>query len=168
MSDHKERRSRSVWREHGTAFLDWLDVDRIVLSGVDALARSLEELLSRRLDSLDAQRDFVAALEPATSRCDDPASYEMPRFVEAYAYLHLLERYRRFWDVYQHIARAFAMPLRSWAVDVLDVGTGPAPSLYALSDFYAALRTIGEVSGVSEFAACVTPPDWRVVELSER
>jgi hypothetical protein len=63
--------------------------------------------------------------------------------VEAYAYLHLLERYRRFWTVLMRLMEVGRLPLARTEVRLLDVGAGPAPVTYATIDFYQALHAYG-------------------------
>jgi hypothetical protein len=73
------------------------------------------------------------------SRCDDPTIYDRPFVADAYAYVHLLDRYCRFWQALAELVNARVLPMRQKGVDVLDVGTGLAPALYAVWDFYSAL-----------------------------
>jgi hypothetical protein len=83
--------------------------------------------------------------------CNDKRTYEAPLAAEAYSYLHLLERYRRTWDVLIHLVELGRLPLGA-GVAVLDVGTGPAPALYAISDFYMLLRQFGDEQSIPELS----------------
>jgi hypothetical protein len=58
--------------------------------------------------------------------------------------MHLLERYRRTWRVLVELTRTRDLPLARYGVRTLDVGTGPAPVLYAVNDFYGALTRFAE------------------------
>jgi hypothetical protein len=50
-------------------------------------------------------------------------------------------------------------------IDVLDVGTGPAPALYAVNDFYEELRAFGIKTSECRHMA-VPPPRLRSIESS--
>jgi ribosomal protein RSM22 (predicted rRNA methylase) len=52
--------------------------------------------------------------------------------VEAYAYVHLLERYRRTWSALKYMCKVAALLLGTRGIRVLDVGSGPGPSVYAV------------------------------------
>jgi hypothetical protein len=53
------------------------------------------------------------------------------------------------------LAKQGILPMRDSGVEVLDVGTGPAPTLFAVEDFYQALR---EYSSVVDAPVLATPP----------
>jgi len=77
-------------------------------------------------------------LESVLKNCDE-ISYEEAGTAEAYALLHFLDRYHRFQLVFENLDSLGLMPAKKkeYPVDVLDVGTGPGPSMYALSDFFS-------------------------------
>lgn len=66
----------------------------------------------------------------------DQISYDEPGTAEAYALLHFLDRYHRFQMVFELLHKNGLMPINNRRLDILDVGTGPGPSMFALSDFY--------------------------------
>lgn len=66
----------------------------------------------------------------------DTITYNEPGTGNAYALLHFLDRYHRFQLTFDLLARHRLMPLKQREIDVLDIGTGPGPSMFALSDFY--------------------------------
>jgi hypothetical protein len=76
----------------------------------------------------------------------------MPGASAAYAWLHLLDRYARTWSALETLVTACCLPLAKGGVRVLDVGTGPGPSAFAVHDFYAAM---------TEFAAQTGNLQWR-------
>jgi hypothetical protein len=98
-------------------------------------------------------------------RCDENI-YGLPFAAEAYAFVHLVDRYRRFWDVLEALLRVGALPVRETALDVLDVGTGPAPALYAVNDFFEEMRTFA--TGTADCQRLHTvPPRLRSIEDSK-
>jgi hypothetical protein len=66
----------------------------------------------------------------------DTITYEEPGTAEAYGLLHFLDRYHRFQVTYSHLNRNGLMLTKPSGIDVLDVGTGPGPSIFAVSDFF--------------------------------
>lgn len=153
---------KKVVREYGPAFVEWVDANGVGFRLFDKLASDLERYL---LDVLHActhsevgeqqcYEEFVAAI-PKVFACCDEDIYNQPLVAEAYAYVHLLERYRRFWSVLVELTKRGILPMRDSGVEVLDVGTGPAPTLFAVEDYYQALR---EYSNVVAAPVLDTPP----------
>ena len=71
----------------------------------------------------------------------------MPGAARAYAWLHLLDRYVRTWLALQWLLERSILPMGREGVRVLDVGTGPGPSAFAVHDFFAAMVKYAEGSG---------------------
>lgn len=141
---------RPTWKklllEHAPAFLKWLKSNRIQQTSFSKLAKDLETYLFKfslhknfYYTKREACEIFTSNLPVVLSNCDEDI-YDDPFVADAYAYVHLLDRYRRFWDVLTALTVAGVLPMKDDGIDVLDVGTGPAPALYAVTDFYRALR----------------------------
>jgi hypothetical protein len=62
------------------------------------MASDLESFLLGLLDEPTTANDFMTAIPDALGKCNDDI-YDLPLRPEAYAYIHLLERYRRTWWV---------------------------------------------------------------------
>jgi len=138
---------------------------------VSGLADAVREYVCRSMSLPDgrgldpaAARLFLASLPPVLARCDEDI-YDAPLAAEAYAFVHLVDRYRRFWDVLQSLLIAGALPVRAAPLDVLDIGTGPAPALYAVNDFLEELRTFASQTDGCE-ALCTPVPRLRSIESS--
>ena len=113
----------------------------------------------------NASRQFVDRLPDVLGRCDEDI-YDAPFAAEAYAFVHLVDRYRRFWDVLEELARAGNLPVRDSPLDVLDIGTGPASALYAVNDFFEELRAYsGRTRDCQRLKT--PPPRLRSIEASE-
>lgn len=82
----------------------------------------------------------VARSLPEALRNCDALSFSQKSEAVAYAGLHLLDRYGRVMQVLEHLMRIGRLPLRKVGLKVLEVGSGPAPALYATQDFYSMLR----------------------------
>jgi hypothetical protein len=146
--------ARPSWRRYlkscGPAFLSQgSSLTEIRLRRVSDLADAVRDYVFRSLTSYEtgefdrgAVQSFLARLPDVLGRCDENI-YDLPLTAEAYAFVHLIDRYRRFWDVLSALLRFGELVLRDIAIDVLDVGTGPAPALYAVNDFYEEMREFG-------------------------
>lgn len=66
----------------------------------------------------------------------DSITYDELGTAEAYAILHFMDRYHRFQLIFDELHRQGLMPQKNRLINILDVGTGPGPSMFALSDFY--------------------------------
>jgi SAM-dependent methyltransferase len=111
-----------------------------------------------------AARQFFDRLPDVLRRCDEDI-YDAPFAAEAYAFVHLVDRYRRFWSVLEELLRARELPVRDTTLDVLDVGTGPAPALYAVNDFFEELRDFaGRATDCERLHT--PPPRLRSIEAS--
>lgn len=86
--------------------------------------------------------DMASQLLNVLENCD-AITYEEAGTAEAYALLHFLDRFHRFQLTFHRLHTLGLMPVKSRNIDVLDVGTGPGPSMFALSDFYVAAKGTG-------------------------
>ena len=87
-------------------------------------------------------REMASQLLNVLINCDG-ITYNEPGTGNAYALLHFLDRYHRFQLTFDLLAHHGLMPLKrdrlmakQRDIHVLDIGTGPGPSMFALSDFY--------------------------------
>jgi hypothetical protein len=92
-------------------------------------------------------------------------TFEKPLSAEAYAYVHLLERYRRMWTVLRYMCKAGVLPLGVHRLRVLDIGAGPGPSLFAIEDFYGALSHYARLADVPELQ--IPSPRLSFIERSQ-
>lgn len=160
-------RRRSGWRrllrKHGSAFLAWLEAEAVFDNAFNVLAADLESFILQTLTDKPIAETFMEAIPDVLSKCNDDI-YDLPLRPEAYAYMHLLERYRRTWRVLAELTRTGDLPLARYGVRTLDVGTGPAPVLYAVNDFYRALARFAEASRIEPLKLPL--PELRAVEGS--
>ena len=116
-------------------------------------------------ESREAALEFWNRIPEVRACCDDPETFEKPFAAEAYAFVHLLERYRRMWSVLRYLCSTGALPLAVRGVNVLDVGSGPGPSMLAVQEFYEALHEYASFAGVRELL--VPSPRLNFVERSQ-
>jgi ribosomal protein RSM22 (predicted rRNA methylase) len=81
---------------------------------------------------------LASKLTAVLTSCDD-LKFDDPVEALAYSGLHLVDRYGRVGQVLDYLIRIGRLPLRIEGARVLEIGAGPAPALYAIRDFYAAL-----------------------------
>jgi len=161
---------RQLLRVHGPAFFTWLQESEWERNALKRLAMQLSDFL---IDSIECMRSevskaplyFWSRIPDVRSACSDAGTFEKPLAVEAYAYVHLLERYRRTFSALKHLTKVAVLPLGSQGVRVLDVGTGPAPALYAVDDFYRALNKFAELSNIP--ALRLPRPELNCIERSK-
>lgn len=135
--------------EWSEAFLNWTDENDLWFARFSDLADLTEAfLLETVLRDRESAEQVAERLWDVLQRCDE-MTYEEPGAVGAYAALHLLDRYHRFQIISRALIEASLLPVvYSRGIDVLDVGTGPGPALYALSDTYSMLRRFGTEQGI--------------------
>jgi hypothetical protein len=162
---------RQLLRVHGPAFLTWLQQSQWERNALKYLTMQLADFLidtinCMRSEVFDAPIDFWSRIPDVRSACSDAGTFEKPFAVEAYAYVHLLERYRRTFLALKHLTKVAVLPHGSQGVRVLDVGTGPAPALYAVDDFYRALDEFAQLSNVP--ALRLPRPELNCIERSQQ
>lgn len=177
-NDLAEQHRSMSWRRllnlHKLGFSAWLDEKGERLKTFNKLAEDLEHYINmcltigpfyeRNLPTAYLCEQFANSVPSVFTNCDDPQMYEQYMASLAYAHVHLLERYRRFWDVLMCLLNAAVLPMSDKGLEVLDVGTGPAPALYAVSDFYQILQNFATEKG---HVALVTPfPHLYCIESS--
>lgn len=158
-----DRRSswRMLFRRHRGAFVGWLNATKTRQHLFENISACLEQFLLDALNRGDAYNAFANSIVPAL-RPRNMKIHDRPEFVLAYAYLYFLERYHRFWDVFLELFNAGILPMKRTGIDVLDVGSGPAPALYAVQDFYSAIKDFAKSNMIEEL---VTPePTLEFVE----
>jgi hypothetical protein len=108
--------------------LDWQLVELLADFVIDEIGRA-------RFECPDAVLMFWKQIPVVHKCCSVPGIFDNPWAVHAYAYVHLLERYRRTWTVLKYLSSVAVLPLGVRGVRTLDIGTGPAPALFAIPIF---------------------------------
>jgi hypothetical protein len=149
---------------YAPALQAWLRTERVLEGYVGQLATELKTYLLQWVLRTPEDGDrFLRAVPLVIAHCDDDI-YEDEFVAAAYGWVHLLERYRRVWFALLALFEAGRLPLARAGLEVLDVGTGPAPVLYALTDFHTAVAAFAEEGGIKNLK--VQPPRLSCVEES--
>ena len=162
------RTSRPGWtalqRREGPEFLRWLEDSHTLKKAFCALARALRAVLQSEIHTCrDAQRVW-GAVPAVLNRCNESSTYSLAGAAPAYAWLHLLDRYVRTWCGLRLLVKRCWLPMGKEGVRVLDVGTGPGPSVFATHDFYAAMVEFADMTGKEDWRQL---PDVTCVEFSD-
>ena len=146
-----------TWRRlrlsYGSEFLEWVQQSGAKRHALQNVGGSLLLFFQRWfLDGEHGDRSverarFFEQLVP-TAQCCDQVLYDDVPTAAAYAFQHLLERYRRTWQVLEELMHHGALPFGRYGVNLLDVGTGPAPTIYAIRDFYGVLNDFADERNV--------------------
>ncbi|SDK70035.1 hypothetical protein [Nonomuraea jiangxiensis] len=121
--------------------------------------------LLKAISSPQAARMFLDRLPDVLVRCNEDI-YDLPLAAEAYAYVHLVDRYCRWWQVFLLLLQGGRFPIRRSGIHALDVGAGPGPATYALMDFGRAINEIALLFPRGhEIGQLYAPPP--TVELAE-
>lgn len=142
----------TTWRrtllENSRQFLAWLDSTGKAEAALDRIAADLVRFIRFRVQTSQDAQLFWSVIPDVRAACNSEVTYEKDFAAEAYAYVHLLDRYWRTFDVLRELTSRGALPLATNGVRALDVGTGPGPTPYAIQDFYELLREYGEACDI--------------------
>lgn len=125
---------------------NWLTDTDFLWNRFNSLATALENFILNLIsDELFATK-VASKFEDVLGRCDE-IDYKDNETAIAYCILHFLPRYRMFQMIYSKLLCENLLPLKINInpIRTLDIGTGPGPSMYALSDIYSSIRLFGSV-----------------------
>lgn len=128
----------------------WLTDTDFLWNRFNSLTTALENFILELISDDVFATKVASRFEDVLSRCDE-IDYSENETAIAYCILHFLPRYRMFQMIYSKLLIENLLPLKikKNPVRTLDIGTGPGPSMYALSDIYSSFQLFGGVS--SEF-----------------
>jgi hypothetical protein len=151
-------------REYGQSFLKYLDDNSILENHVNILAESLTHLLKNELQDPETCERFWKGIKPALAGCPEDDHFRMYENILAYGFVHLLDRYLRVWEIMRYLVQLHVLPAPRTGPAVLDIGSGPAPALYAADHFYRCLSAFAATQGIERLA--ILPPILHPIELS--
>ena len=142
---------KAIQRKYGGEILEWLNRSNQLDKKLDEVSEALYEILSDKVASEKSARMVWDAVPAVLAKCNDQKTYELPGAPLAYAWLHLLDRYVRSWVALNFLLEKCLLPMASKGINALDIGTGPGPSGFAISDFYNSLSDYFESIGKPEY-----------------
>ena len=147
-------------------FKKWLDTNDYLNKNFALMQEVVTEYLERAFEGswedVDMQALICRQIPTVLSRCDE-ITYNEPGVPEAYILIHFLDRYHRFQLIFMDMLKKGTFPIRE-TIDVMDVGTGPGPSLFALSDM---ILLINQYLGEKENSKGISVVNLDYVEQSE-
>jgi hypothetical protein len=123
----------------------WTDLEKerfitTQLENFAYLAQNLIEYFS--IDSPDYWKAVADRMQEVLASCDE-IDYQEQETADAYAIWHLLDRYHRFQLMQLELLNHnYTNHLKNRPIDIIDIGTGPAPALFAFSDYYQTLNSL--------------------------
>ena len=134
-------------RRNIVEYQNWLAETDFLWNRFNSLTTALENFILDVLSDESFAIKVASKFEDVLSRCDE-IDYSENETAIAYCILHFLPRYRMFQMIYSKLITENLLPLKikKNPVRTLDIGTGPGPSMYALSDLYSSLQIFGGVS----------------------
>jgi hypothetical protein len=116
---------RQILKKHQRDFRGWLRVNRDD-SALTVIASQLGDFIISRIDRVrhewpEAATEFWNRIPDVRACCSDLETFKKPFSVEAYAYVHFLERYRRTWATLEKLTELAVLPMGARGVRVLDV-----------------------------------------------
>ena len=108
---------RQLLRRHGRPFLKWLGDSGAEVRALAHLANELAEFLIGEVERAyqewpDPPVEFWRKIPDVRACCNQTDIFEQPFAVQAYAYVHFLERYRRTWAALRYLTEVAVLPLR--------------------------------------------------------
>lgn len=131
-------------------FEKWLAENDYLRKNFCLMLEVVTEYLNRVLDSNNLDQDWSAVIcrqiPTVLAHCDE-ITYDEAGVPEAYILLHFMDRYHRYQLTFLDMLRNDTFPIRE-TINVMDIGTGPGPSLFALSDMIILINCyLGEKKG---------------------
>jgi len=128
-------------------YMNWLDCTDDLLQRFAPLSSQVESFMLDRVLQSKEGAGLVASRPADVLKNCDTVNYDEPGVVEAYVILHFLDRFHRFQLIFLNLLEQGLLPIKILPIDVLDVGTGPAHALFALSDIYSGINLYAEDAG---------------------
>lgn len=129
-------------------YREWIETEDFYYKRFDLLASKLEQfILEYTLTNAEFTCEVASKLESVLRSCDE-INYQEDSTATAYGILHFLPRFRRYQLTFAKLIDKQVLPFGAKQINSLDIGTGPGPSLFALSDAYESLKKFGKIMNV--------------------
>ncbi|PAB57395.1 hypothetical protein [Anaeromicrobium sediminis] len=118
-------------------FVKWLEKNDLLYERFCELNKRLTSFLYKYTDD-NSKTEVCNRFSDVLKNCD-VITYDEEGVSAAYTVLHFMDRYHRFQLVFLELLEKGILPIKS-RIDILDLGSGPGPSMYAMSDMYELYR----------------------------
>jgi len=134
-------------------FVNWVEENDYLYKNFCDIEKCLNQYLSMTIGDNQRLKEHICNnFNTVLGKCDQ-ISYDEDGVPEAYIILHFLDRYHRFQLMLLDMFRSATFPIKK-KIRIMDIGTGPGPSLYAISDMVALYQQYEmEVYGESQIEA---------------
>lgn len=122
-------------------FKEWLEKDDCIYKHFIMLRDRLEMYLKEYVTH-NGKLEVCDRFDDVLRNCDT-ITYNENGVSCAYAILHFLDRYHRFQLIFLELIEKKKLPIKE-SIDIIDIGSGPGPSMYATSDMYNLYRLYEE------------------------
>lgn len=125
-------------------FEKWVNDNDLLYQNFYILKKAVKEYLNHliRNDYEDLCKSVSSNFNTVLEQCDQ-ISYNENGVPEAYIILHFLDRYHRFQLIFMDMLKVGCFPIKE-TISMIDIGTGPGPSMYAFSDMINLIQTYEE------------------------
>jgi hypothetical protein len=130
-------------RQHSQSLDEWRRSDASLST---PQLTTLCQAVNRAAHLLPDDPHALGAQLPRTRGNCNELYFKDPNETTAYTVQHLTDRYGRVTEILERLFTAGHLPLRLQQLSVLEIGSGPAPGLYATRDFYADLTLWAETT----------------------
>ncbi len=131
-------------------FVEWVRNNDLLYDRFQHLSFLLKSyLIEKVLVDTDTTERVVLRFHDVLNNCNN-ITYNETGIVEAYSIFHFLDRYHRFQEIFISLIEQNSLPVfRRRTIQILDIGTGPAPALFAISDIYDLIREFGKLKAIT-------------------
>lgn len=136
----------------GEGYLQWEKENNWNFNRIEKLSTKFVEYM--RLYRIISHENIVKISKELNSvygNCDNIPFVDFDQ-VTAYCLIHFLPRYRRIQLIFQELITKNIFPKinTEYPIHIIDIGTGPGPSLFAISDFFLSLKLYGKEKNIAE------------------
>ncbi len=139
--------NRKLLKEIYPDFCTWVKTNNYNYINFRIMAEDLYKyLISREIYNADLCKKVVNCLDDVAYERNG-INFEDRVYVLAFIISHFLNRYHRFQKMTMKLLEHSLLPIRTKSnltTNILSIGSGPAPSLFAFSDLYNLIRKYGK------------------------
>ncbi len=149
-------------------FSQWVRDRNLLFNKFNQISESLSRfLITYIFDDEESCVKVMNCFNDVIDECND-IDFNDPANAIAFIVTHFLNRYHRFQKIGMRLLKKLLFPIRTktyLTTDILSVGCGPAPSLFALSDLFSLLKQYGRFENIDRLENLKFRTDY--VEISK-